>query len=80
MLETAAVRNGDDEREMCIRDRFGAKGKGLSELTKNKIEALDLPGIDFVESFKSYYPKGDIASYTVGYENKMYITVKFQKA
>ena len=54
-------------KEGVYQTEFGAKGKGLSELTKNKIEALDLPGIDFIESFKRYYPKGDFASYTVGY-------------
>lgn len=54
-------------KEDVYQTEFGSKGKGLSELTKNKIEALDLPGIDFIESFKRYYPKGDFASYTVGY-------------
>lgn len=46
---------------------FGNKGKGLSELTKTKIEELNLPGIDFIESYKRYYPKGDFLSYTLGY-------------
>ena len=32
---------------------FGIAGKSLSEITKQKIEDLDLPGIDFIESFKS---------------------------
>ena len=54
-------------KENVYQTEFGSKGKGLSELTKNKIEALNLPGIDFIESFKRYYPKGDFASYTVGY-------------
>ena len=54
-------------KENVYQTEFGAKGKGLSEITKNKIETLDLPGIDFIESFKRYYPKGDFASYTVGY-------------
>ena len=45
---------------------FGSKGKGLSELVKNKIESLNLPGIDFVESYKRYYPKGQFLSYTLG--------------
>lgn len=54
-------------KEGVYQTEFGAKGKGLSELTKNKIEELELPGIDFIESFKRYYPKGDFASYTVGY-------------
>ena len=46
---------------------FGRAGRGLSEITKQKIEELELPGIDFEESFKRYYPKGDFASYTIGY-------------
>ena len=46
---------------------FGSKGKGLTELTKEKIEALNLPGLDFEESFKRYYPKGDFLSYMIGY-------------
>ena len=46
---------------------FGSKGKGLNELTKNKIEELELPGLDFIESYKRYYPKGDFASYTIWY-------------
>ena len=54
-------------KEDVYQTEFGSKGKGLSELTKTKIEELDLPGIDFIESFKRYYPKGDFASYTVGY-------------
>lgn len=54
-------------KEEVYQTEFGSKGKGLSEITKNKIEALNLPGLDFIESYKRYYPKGDFASYTVGY-------------
>lgn len=46
---------------------FGSKGNGLSEIVKNQIEELDLPGLDFIESYKRYYPKGEFASYTIGY-------------
>lgn len=46
---------------------FGSKGKNLTELVKTKIENLNLPGLDFIESFKRYYPKGQFASYTIGY-------------
>lgn len=46
---------------------FGTKGKGLTELTKEKIEALDLEGIDFIEEQKRYYPNLDFLSYTLGY-------------
>ena len=46
---------------------FGSKGRGLSELTKSKIEELNLPGLDFIETQKRYYPNGDFLSYTLGY-------------
>ncbi len=46
---------------------FGSVGKGLTELTKDKIVALNLDGIDFIETQKRYYPKGNFLSYTVGY-------------
>ena len=54
-------------KENVYQTEFGTKGKGLNELTKKKIEDLNLPGLDFIESFKRYYPKGNFASYTVGY-------------
>lgn len=53
--------------EVPYQVEFGSKGKGLTELTKEKIVALNLPGIDFIESQKRYYPKGDFLSYTLGY-------------
>jgi len=46
---------------------FSKAGKGLTELQKDKIKALNLDGIDFIESQKRYYPKGDFLSYTLGY-------------
>lgn len=46
---------------------FGSKGRGLTELVKDDIVALNLPGIDFIETQKRYYPKGDFLSYTLGY-------------
>lgn len=46
---------------------FGSKGKNLSELKKAEIEALDLPGIDFLVSTKRFYKMGAFASYIVGY-------------
>lgn len=54
-------------KENIYQTEFGTKGKGLNELTKKKIEDLNLPGLDFIESYKRYYPKGDFASYTIGY-------------
>ena len=54
-------------REGLYQTEFGVKGKGLNELVKKQIEDLNLPGLDFIESFKRYYPKGNFASYTIGY-------------
>ena len=54
-------------KENVYQTEFGTKGKGLNEITKKQIDDLDLPGIDFIESFKRYYPKGDFASYVIGY-------------
>lgn len=54
-------------KENVYQTEFGAKGKGLSEIVKNKIEELHLPGLGFIESYKRYYPKGNFASYTIGY-------------
>lgn len=54
-------------KEDIYQTEFGTKGKNLNELTKKKIEDLNLPGLDFIESFKRYYPKGNFASYTIGY-------------
>lgn len=54
-------------KENVYQTEFGVYGKNLDEITKKKIEDLDLPGIDFEESFKRYYPKGDFSSYTIGY-------------
>ena len=54
-------------KENVYQTEFGTAGKGLNELTKKKIDDLNLPGLDFIESYKRYYPKGNFASYVVGY-------------
>ena len=46
---------------------LGNYGSGLTELKKDEILALGLPGISFIESQKRYYPNGDFASYIIGY-------------
>ena len=46
---------------------LGPGGRNLSELEKEKIAELNLPGIDFVKSSKRYYANGDFASYMLGY-------------
>lgn len=46
---------------------FGKKGRNLTEIVKQKIVDLELPGIDFIESTQRYYKMGSFASYLVGY-------------
>lgn len=46
---------------------LGPGGKGLTELQKEEIEKLELPGIDFISTTKRYYPNLDFASYILGY-------------
>lgn len=61
--EIYKILNQDDKYQV----EFGSAGKGLTELEKEKIEKLNLPGIDFIEDEKRYYPNGDFTSYTLGY-------------
>ena len=49
---------------------LGPGGRGITELKKQEIEALNLPGIDFIEDQKRYYPNGNFASYIIGYAKK----------
>lgn len=46
---------------------LGTAGRDLTEIKKSEIEGLNLPGIDFTENYKRYYPNGDFASYILGY-------------
>lgn len=46
---------------------FGNIGKNITEMKKSEIEKLNLPGIDFEENYKRYYPNGNFASYILGY-------------
>ena len=41
--------------------------RGITELDKNRILELDLPGIDFVKGVKRYYPNNSYASFILGY-------------
>lgn len=58
------------QTEGAYQVEFGSVGSKLTELTKLAIENLDLPGLDFVESNKRYYPNGTFASYIIGYARK----------
>lgn len=45
---------------------FGRNGTNLTREQKLKIDALDLPGIHFIEEAKRYYPNGIFASHVIG--------------
>lgn len=46
---------------------FGINGRYLSQELRDEIKALKLPGIDFIEEAKRYYPNGMFASHIVGF-------------
>ena len=53
---------------------LGVKGRGITELKKEEIESLNLPGIGFEETQKRYYPNGDFAAYIIGYAKDNEVT------
>ena len=59
------LQKGKDKKRYQV--ELGTMGKDLTELKKGEVEELNLPGIDFEESYKRYYPNGDFASYILGY-------------
>lgn len=74
--ELSPIINMDEGRlrNLLSRDAYqvelGPEGRGISELVKEKIEKLKLPGIDFIKESKRYYPYGSFASYIIGYAKK----------
>jgi penicillin-binding protein 2B len=46
---------------------LGTAGRNLSQSTKEEIEALNLPGIEFTDSIQRVYPLGTFASNLVGF-------------
>jgi len=49
---------------------LGPAGRNVNIVVKRQVEALSLPGIDFTESTKRYYPMSTFASYIIGYAQK----------
>ena len=62
--------NGNCTKTVPYQVELGPGGRGITDLVKDQIEALDLPGIDFISSTKRYYPNGDFLSYTLGYARR----------
>lgn len=57
-------------RKNLYQVELGPGGKDITELKKEMIMKLKLPGIDFISSYKRYYPNNDFLSYTLGYVQK----------
>ncbi len=49
---------------------FGSAGKDLTQVVKQKIEKMQLPGITFGRTNKRFYPNGIFASHLIGYVEK----------
>ena len=68
----------DTLKKLLTQDKYqvelGPGGRGITELKKEEIESLNLPGIDFIEDQKRYYPNGDFASYIIGYAKDNEVT------
>lgn len=68
----------DDLVNKMSQDKYqvelGVCGRGLTEITKDEIESLNLPGISFTESGKRFYPNGNFASYIIGYAKNTEVT------
>jgi len=76
VVKLSPILKMDEERlrNLLKRDAYqvelGPEGRGITELVKEKIEELKLPGIDFIKTSKRYYPYGSFASYIIGYAKK----------
>lgn len=55
---------------------LGPGGRNITELKKDEIEKLNLPGISFMSHSKRHYPNGDFASYLIGYAKQYEKTIK----
>lgn len=71
-LLNTKIESCNEDKSRCVKTspyqvELGPGGRGITELVKDQIEDLDLPGIDFISSKKRYYPNGDFLSYTLGY-------------
>lgn len=53
---------------------FGSNGHMLSVATKDKIDRLHLPGINYFTESKRYYPSQSSAAYTIGFTQNNSVT------
>lgn len=60
-----ALKSGQENERFQV--EFGSNGRSLSQETKEKIEDLELNGIQFKQESKRYYPNGLFASHIIGF-------------
>ncbi|WP_089799385.1 penicillin-binding transpeptidase domain-containing protein [Halolactibacillus alkaliphilus] len=58
------IENGRSDGRFQV--EFGREGTNLTREQKLQIDALELPGIHFIEEAKRYYPNGIFASHVIG--------------
>ncbi|MDL4841270.1 penicillin-binding protein [Aquibacillus rhizosphaerae] len=68
----STIENGIENDRFQV--EFGSKGKELSQEQKEEIEALKLPGINFVKESIRFYPNGVFASHIIGFAQNKDIT------
>lgn len=61
----STIQTGIDEGRFQV--EFGKEGKNLSQQLMDEIDALQLPGINFIEDSIRYYPNGMFASHIIGF-------------
>ncbi|GAE91744.1 penicillin-binding protein 2B [Gracilibacillus boraciitolerans JCM 21714] len=71
-MEESVVLNSlqEGKQKNSFQVEFGSKGRELNQEQKDEIEALELPGINFMEEPIRFYPNGMFASHTIGLTDK----------
>jgi penicillin-binding protein 2B len=61
-----------EPKKAAFQVQFGSKGSNLTVAQKKKIQAMKLPGINFIETPSRLYPNGTFASHIVGLASPEY--------
>lgn len=64
------IQSGLESTPKRFQVEFGNAGKELSQDTKDEIDALNIPGINFENESIRYYPNGMFASHILGFARK----------
>src|SRR5690625_2396351 len=60
----------DGQKNERFQVEFGNEGKDLSQEMMEEIAAMEIPGINFIEDSKRYYPNGMFASHIIRSEER----------